>query len=130
MKKPQNQPFKAETLSSSGAVLLQSQEQTTHNDLKKKNTRRRYDADFRAEALKMLGSGRAVREVAQVLCVSEQLLYNWQSQARKSTVHNADADVAAAYQEVEALKKQVKRLQMEQEILKKVLFIMNPQPQP
>ncbi|MBL7977266.1 MAG: transposase [Bacteroidetes Order II. Incertae sedis bacterium] len=41
--------------------------------------RRKYDRTFKQEAVRMLQSGKVVKEVAELLGVSEQVLYNWKS---------------------------------------------------
>ena len=46
----------------------------------KKN--RRYDENFKQEALKMLQSGRKASEVAHSLGISDSLLYSWKSDNR------------------------------------------------
>ena len=39
------------------------------------NTRRKYDADFKAEVLKMLDSGQSAAYVANALGLSQNLIY-------------------------------------------------------
>ncbi|MBL7977971.1 MAG: transposase [Bacteroidetes Order II. Incertae sedis bacterium] len=45
--------------------------------------RRKYDRAFKQEAVRMLQSGKVVKEVAELLGVSEQVLYNWKSTVRR-----------------------------------------------
>jgi len=45
----------------------------------KKAQRRKYDADFKQEVLQMIANGRPVREVAESLGISENLIYKWRS---------------------------------------------------
>jgi transposase len=42
--------------------------------------RRKFDADFKAEALKMVAEGRSASAVARSFNVSEKLLYRWKYQ--------------------------------------------------
>jgi len=50
---------------------------------KPKENRRRYDADFKNEVLKMVESGRSVPEIAQSLGIGNNLIYYWVKRARK-----------------------------------------------
>ncbi|WP_040586275.1 transposase [Spirosoma luteum] len=42
-------------------------------------TRRKYDADFKAEVLKMLANGQTASYVAQSLGISENIIYRWKN---------------------------------------------------
>ncbi len=50
---------------------------------KPKENRRRYDADFKNEVLKMFESGRPVPEIAQSLGIGNNLIYYWVKRAKK-----------------------------------------------
>ena len=80
----------------------------------KKARHRKYDAQFKAEAIKMIENGQSVSSVAQALGISEALLYQWR---QKEKMKPSDS------QEIEALRKQIKQLEMERDILKKALTI-------
>ena len=82
------------------------------------NARRRYDAEFKASAVRMIENGRRVSEVSQALGVSESLLNKWRSAARSASPGDNNS-------EVEVLRKQVKQLEMERDILKKALSIFS-----
>jgi transposase len=45
--------------------------------------RRRYDASFKEEVLRMIYNGRLVSEVAQSLGIGENLIYKWKSRSSK-----------------------------------------------
>ena len=45
----------------------------------KTKTRRKYDADFKAEVLRMLDSGQTTTYIVNALGVSEYLIYRWKS---------------------------------------------------
>ena len=81
--------------------------------------RRKYDAEFKQQALTMIGQGQPVRSVAQALGISENLLYQWKRAAR--------ADQSSAELEVEQLLKRLKQVEMERDILKKALSIFSRQ---
>ena len=90
----------------------------------KTNTpRRHYDAEFKVNALQMLENGRSVRSLAHALGIKESLLYSWKNKAKKreSTPLKREED------ELKALRKQIKELEQERDILKKALSIFSRQ---
>jgi transposase len=86
--------------------------------LKKKQ--RKYDTAFKAEALRQLSHGRSVPEVAKAMGIGENLLYNWRSH-QKSQLSEADQNTQS---EIDQLRKQLKAVETERDILKKALFIV------
>ncbi|MDR3713540.1 MAG: transposase [Puia sp.] len=92
---------------------------------KPKENRRRYDADFKNEVLKMVESGRSVPEIAQSLGIGSNLIYYWVKQAKKGNSTQKDKAELAFDEEKLALQKRVKELEMEREILKKALGIFS-----
>jgi transposase len=82
-----------------------------------KKRQRKYDAQFKAEALKQIENGQRVSVVAQALGISEALLYQWRKRGTISPLGNSS--------EVELLRKQVKQLETERDILKKALTIFS-----
>ncbi|MBP9134710.1 MAG: transposase [Saprospiraceae bacterium] len=82
-----------------------------------KRSYRKYDDNFRSGALEQVRLGRSVREVAMGLGISEALLYKWKTEASgKKNESNA---------EIKELKKQLKQMQMDNDILKKALTIFS-----
>jgi transposase len=82
-----------------------------------KKRQRKYDAQFKAEALNQIENGQRVSAVAQALGISEALLYQWRKRGTISPLGNSS--------EVELLRKQVKQLETERDILKKALTIFS-----
>ena len=86
-------------------------------------TRRKYDADFKAEVLKMLASGQTAAYVAKALGVSENLIYRWK------TMNQVGKKIVAGQSELslenQQLKDRVRQLEIEREILKKALSIFS-----
>lgn len=82
--------------------------------------RRKYDEEFKQNALKMIEQGQSVRSVSQALGVAEGQLHKWKRDAR--------AHVAPGEQEVLALRARLKQVEMERDILKKALSIFSRQP--
>lgn len=84
-------------------------------------TRRKYDADFKTEVLKMLDSGQTAAYVANALGVSENLIYRWKS-GTPPGVNQVGKKVVAGQSELttenQQLKDRVRQLETEREILK------------
>ncbi|WP_338875016.1 transposase [Spirosoma sp. SC4-14] len=92
-------------------------------------SRRKYDQDFKTEALRMIANGRSVYQVAQALGVGENLLYRWRSQQQSAdglTKGKEKIDSPLAV-ENERLRHQVRQLEEERQILKKALAIFSRQ---
>ena len=84
-----------------------------------KRAYRRYDANFKAEALKQLERGTSVSELSESLGIKPSLLHNWKSQAKQP------AAVLEQAQEVKRLTKELKAREQEIDILKKALRIFS-----
>ena len=84
-----------------------------------KTARRKYDEEFKRQALTMIRHGQSVRSVAQALGISENLLHQWNRAAR--------ADQSDAELEIEQLRQRLKQVEMERDILKKALSIFSRQ---
>jgi transposase len=88
---------------------------------KKKQSYRKYDTDFKSEALKLVRSGRSVPDVARSLGIGDNLLYKWRSE---DTAHQPKV-VQEGFAELAFLRKQVRQLEQERDILKKALVIFS-----
>jgi transposase len=86
-----------------------------------KQSYRRYDADFKSEALKLVRCGRSIPDVARSLGIGDNLLYKWRSEDRAQQPQV----VQEGFAELEALRKQVRQLEQERDILKKALVIFS-----
>ena len=81
---------------------------------------RKYDNEFKRQAVKKVIDGQSVVSVAQELGVNESLIHKWKRAAlTKGDGNRSGAEVA----EIEALKKRNRDLEMENEILKKAALI-------
>lgn len=87
--------------------------------------RRKYDADFKTEVLKMLANGQTAAYIANALGISENIIYRWKSinQGGKKTLVQ-QSDLALENQQ---LKERVRQLETEREMLKKALSIFSRQ---
>ena len=84
-------------------------------------TPRKFDKAFKAEALKMIDEGQSVAQVAKSLNISDQLLHTWKHAHKKQTQKQVGNSELIA--ENERLKAQLKRAEMERDILKKSIAI-------
>jgi transposase len=83
--------------------------------------RRKFDKAFKTEALRMIDEGQSTAAVARTLNVGEQLLHTWKHAHRKQTQKQLGNSELLA--ENERLKAQLKRAEMERDILKKSIAI-------
>jgi transposase len=88
--------------------------------------RRKYDADFKAEVLKMVASGKPVTEISQALGIGENIIYRWKSKQRQVSSQQSKAgQVADVWHEVDQLREKLRQTELEREILKKALAIFS-----
>jgi len=85
-----------------------------------KRKRRSFTAEFKADTVRLVREGgRSIREVARDLDLTETALREWVKQAAVDTSQGATGALATAEREIARLRRDVKRLEMEREILKK-----------
>jgi transposase len=81
---------------------------------------RKYDNEFKRQAVKKVIDGQSVVSVAQELGVNESLIHKW----KRAALEKGDGSLSGAEFSREAeLKKQIRELEMENEILKKAALI-------
>jgi transposase len=91
----------------------------------KPKTRRKYDADFKSEVVKMLASGQTASYISKALGVSENLIYRWKN--HNQGVKKVSGEQNELALENQQLKDRVRQLETEREILKKALSIFSRQ---
>jgi transposase len=82
-------------------------------------TRSPYPEQFRREAVGLLGSGRSIPDVAGSLGVSQQTLRTWSRQEQADRGERHDTLTSAEREELRELRKRVKRLEQERDILRR-----------
>ncbi len=87
------------------------------------NKRRRYDAAFRAEALRLAQESRSTQAAARALNINPKLLYQWQKAAHAPAP--ALASTAAEAAELRQLRALTRRQAQELELLKKSISIFS-----
>ncbi|MDJ1470236.1 transposase [Xanthocytophaga flava] len=98
------------------------------NTKKHKRLRRKYDQDFKVEVLKMLDSGQSASHISRSLGIGENLIYRWKKESKPPLPlpeMEGAAKLLQVMEENEALRKQLKRVEMERDILKKVVSIFS-----
>ena len=92
---------------------------STRSPEKPVRRKRKYDEEFRQQALAMVRNGQTAGSVAQALGISENLIHRWKRASR--------TELPATEQEIEQLRRQLKQVEMERDILKKALNIFSRQ---
>jgi transposase len=82
-------------------------------------TRPAYPEEFRREAVEVLRAGRAPRELAQSLGVSEQTLRNWRRQDQVDRHERHGVITTDERAELARLRRENARLQQERDLLKR-----------
>ena len=80
---------------------------------------RKYDNDFKQNAVKKVIDGQSVASVSRELGVNESLIHKW----KRESIQNSNQNSAAEEKENASLKKRIKELEMENQILKKAAII-------
>jgi len=81
---------------------------------------KKYDDEFKRDALQKVFNGQSVRSVAEELGVNESLIHKWK---RAALTKGDGASSGKELSEIEALKKRNRELEQENEILKKAALI-------
>jgi transposase len=85
--------------------------------------RRKFDQEFNQEVLKMVENGREVNDIAQSLGIGTSLIYRWRNSANGQMKTAGKAAPLIIDEEKIAMRKRIKELEMDRDILKKVLGI-------
>ena len=85
---------------------------------KEHGKRRQYDAEFKSSAVHMVMNGRSVVDVSRSLGINENLLRKWKA------AHESQQPLSATT-ELEELRRYVRQLELEREVLKKALSIFS-----
>jgi transposase len=97
----------------------------------KNKTRRRYTAEFKAQAVELLQAGRPAAQLAHELGIGMDLIYAWRRQAQgqqlRSAATPAEGESGVAEQLL-ALQREVTLLRQENDILKKAAVILGTRP--
>ena len=78
-----------------------------------------YPDQFRREALELVRQGRSITDVAESLGITAQSLRNWRRQDERDRGDRDDGLASAEREELRELRRRVKRLEQERDILKR-----------
>ena len=96
-------------------------------------TRKRYTAEFKAQAVGLVALGKPVADVARDLGLSEGVLYRWVRQDSKAAPRGSEGQRAEgeepAADELRRLRRENVHLKLENDILKKAAVILGTKPQ-
>ena len=87
-------------------------------------TRRKYTPAFKAECGRQVAAGARQTDVARAQGISPALLGRWQRQALEQAVPSS-----AERDEIKQLRTELRRVEMERDILKKVVTVFSQPPQ-
>ena len=76
-----------------------------------------YPEQFRREALELVRQGRSIPDVAESLGITAQSLRNWKRQDDRDRGERDDGLTSAEREELREVRKRVKRLEQERDIL-------------
>ena len=92
-------------------------------------SRRKYDDDLKVEILRMINSGKNVKEISETFDIGENVLYRWKTDQNMKTKTKSSEEQSnftlKLIAENEVLKKENNRLQTERDILKKALTLFS-----
>ena len=86
--------------------------------------RRSYDAEFKANILKMNADGRSVSSLSESFGINENLIYRWKRESATPSDKTPKVDL----KDLLALQEEVRQLKLERDILKKALSIFSRHP--
>lgn len=88
-----------------------------------------YPEEFRREAVELVRAGRSVKDVAESLGCSDQSLHAWVKRYQLDHRERDDGLRSEEREELRVLRRKVKRLEEEKEILKRAaaLFVREPE---
>jgi transposase len=98
-------------------------------------TRKRYTAEFKAQAIELVALGKPVTEVAEELEIGTSVLYRWVLKGGAVPAQLGSAGLRAAGEEPAAdelrrLRRENDHLKLENDILKKAAIILGTRPLP
>lgn len=92
--------------------------------------RQRYTAEFKAQAVELIRTGKPVTQIAEELCIGSNLLYKWKQDSQVGSEGPQAAGERSAADDLRSLRREVVLLKAENDILKKAAVILGTRPQP
>jgi transposase len=91
---------------------------------KRSTSRRQYDADFKAKILQLHEQGRSISSLATSFGVNANVIYRWRRLASEEVYGVSNK---ATEDEIKQLRRQLREVELERDILKKALGIFSRQ---
>ena len=86
--------------------------------------RRRYDSEFKSNVLEMHKTGRSVRSLSLSFGINENIIHRWKKESKTIESVSQSSELT----EIKVLRKQLKEVEQERDILKKALGIFSRNP--
>lgn len=88
--------------------------------------RKQFDREFKAQALRLCEQGDVrIAQVARELGINVKLLYRWRSEAQEAGTAAFPGQGHSSDEEVRRLRRELARVEMERDILKKALGVLS-----
>ena len=87
-----------------------------------------YAPQYRRQMVELVRAGRTPEELAREFECSSQAIRNWVRQADRDAGRRADGLTSAEHEELRRLRREVRQLREEREILKKTLMVRSSPP--
>lgn len=88
-------------------------------------TRRQFDKEFKTTIVNLLNTGHTMKSICSEYDLKEATVYRWKKEFKTETGAFKDEATLAYEHEIRLLKKQLKDVQMERDILKKAVSIFS-----
>lgn len=95
--------------------------------------RQRYTAEFKAQAVALISTGKPISQIAEELCIGSNLLYKWKQESQGAQVGSEGTRAVgecSVADDLRSLRREVALLKAENDILKKAAVILGTRPQP
>ena len=95
--------------------------------------RQRYTAEFKAQAVELISTGKPVPQIAEELCIGSNLLYKWKQDSHGAQGGSEGPQAAgerSAADDLRSLRREIALLKAENDIFKKAAVILGTRPQP
>jgi transposase len=91
--------------------------------------RQQFDREFKAQAVRMCEQGEVpIAQIARELGINVKLLYRWRSEAQEAGASAFPGHGHSSDDEVKRLRRELARVEMERDILKKALGVLTQPP--
>ena len=87
-------------------------------------TRKKYDEEYKKNIVSLIENGKSISEIEREYGISRKNIYNWKYKYGTITTSTGET---TSNDEIAKLKKELKQIQLENEILKKAVAIFTKQ---